>query len=122
MATARTIRTISHFLGKLGISHPLYDDAAEQAGGLHGEHEDDDDQRHGELLAVADDVDPGRLLDLVAGIGHHVLEYADDETADHGAAGIADAAHQGTGEGVEQDAAHHVGIEVADVGDHEARH
>src|SRR5437879_12192584 len=102
MTTASTIRTISHFLGKRGISHPLHDDAAEQARWLHGQHEDDDDQRHGQLLAVAYDVDAGRLLDLVAGESHHVFQYADDKAADPGAARITDAAHQRAGEGVEQ--------------------
>src|SRR5215207_1485183 len=102
------------------MSDPLHDDAAEDAGRSHGEHEDHDDQGDGELFAVADDVDAGRLLDLVAGEGHHVLEHADDEAAQHRAARVADAADQGAGEGVEQDAAHHVGIEIDDVGHHDA--
>src|SRR5471032_3393097 len=89
------------------MSDPLHYDPAEQAGGLNGQHEDYDDQRHGELLAVADDVDAGHLLDHVAAVGDHVLEYADDEAADHSAARIADAAH-------------HVGIEVDDVRHHHA--
>src|SRR5262245_40688556 len=85
IGTAAARRAHNHFLGNAGMSDPLHDDAAENAGRFHGEHEDHDDQRHGELLAVADDVDAGRLLDLVAGEGHHVLEHADDEAADHGA-------------------------------------
>ena len=41
---------------RLAMSDSLHDDAAEQASGLDGQHEDDDDQRDGQLLAVADDV------------------------------------------------------------------
>ena len=63
-----------------------------------------------------------RILDLVAGESHHVFQYADDKAADHGAARITDAAYQRAGEGVEQDAAHHVGIEIDDVSDHDAGH
>src|SRR5215471_8429301 len=98
MTTPRTSRTISHFFGNGGMSDPLHDDAAEQAGGLHGQHEDDDDQRNGELLAVADDVHAGLFLDHVAGIGDHVLEHADDEAANHRTTGVANAAHQRAGE------------------------
>src|ERR1044072_2031621 len=79
----------SHFLVDAAMSDPLHDDAAEVPGRSSGEHEDNDDQRDGELLAVADDVDAARLLDLVAGEGHHVLEHADDEAAQHRAARIA---------------------------------
>src|SRR5471030_327379 len=79
MPIASTRMTASHLRGNGGISDPLHDDPAEQAGGPQGEHEDHDDQRHGELLAVADDVDAGQLLDLVAGVGDHVLEHADDK-------------------------------------------
>src|SRR5689334_2143581 len=91
---ASATSTVTHFLlGSARISDPLHDDAAEQAGGLQGKHENDNDQRDSELLAVADDVDAGQLLDLVAGIGDHVLEHADDEPAGDSSSGIADAAN-----------------------------
>ena len=65
-----------------------------------------------QLLAVADDVEAGGLLEQVAEIGDQVLQHADDEAAGHGAARARDAADQRAGEAVEQDARHHVGLEV----------
>src|SRR5215470_12850970 len=95
---------------------------AEEAAWLEGKDGDDDDQRDGELLAVADDVNAGRLLEQVAEVGDQVLEHADDEAAGHGAAWAGDAADQSTGKAVEQNARHHVGLQVYDGGDEAAGH
>ncbi len=90
--------------------------------GLQRQHGDDDDQRHGQLLAVADEIDARRSLEHVAEVGEHVLEHADDEAADHRAARAGDAADQRAGKAVEQDARHHVGVEIDGRRDHHAGH
>src|SRR3954466_5740546 len=75
------------------MSHPCDMDPAEQARGLDDQHADYDQQRHRELQLGAE-VDPD-----------DVLEHADHEAAEHGAAGAVDAAQQRACEGVQQDAA-----------------
>ncbi len=69
-------------------------------------------KRDRQLFAVADDIDAGRLLQQVAEVGDQVLQHADDEAAGHGPARTGDAADQRAGEAVEQDARHHVGLQI----------
>src|SRR5438876_8703740 len=80
--------------------HPLHGDMAEEAAGLEGEYGDDDDQRHAQLLAVADDVDARGLLEQIAEVGDQVLQHTDDEPAGHGAARARDAADECAGKAV----------------------
>ncbi len=89
--------------------HPLHDGPAEQAGRLEREHAHDQHQCHAELEVGADHVG-----------AEHVLGDADDEATHHRARRIVDAAEQRSGEAVEQDAGHHVGVEVDDVRHHHA--
>src|SRR3954452_23947500 len=93
-------------LALMMASHPAEDDAAEQAGGTHDQHADDDGQRHRQLELGADHIGAGE-----------VLEHADREAAEHRAGRVVDAAHQRAGEGIEQDAEHHGGVE-----EHDRRH
>ena len=73
------------------------------------QHADDQHQRDRELQLVADHEG-----------AEHVLQHADQEAAEHRAARAVDAADQRRGEGVQQDAAHHVRIEVDDRRHHHA--
>src|SRR3546814_9386520 len=74
---------------------------------------------------LADDQDEGDgEPQLAAEIGNEgpgqILDHADGEAADDGAAGTVQPADDGAGEAVEDDAEHHVGLEEDDGRDHHA--
>src|SRR5688500_4648460 len=83
------------------VSAPPHGDVADQPARLQSENRNNDDERHRELLAVADEIEAGRSLEDVAEIGDQVLQHAHDEAARHRPAGAGDAAHQRSGEAVE---------------------
>src|SRR3954468_19483885 len=75
--------------------------AAEEPRGFHEQDADDEHERHGELELVADD----EGADPVPG-------PAGQKPPDDRAPRVVDAADERGGEGIEEHAAHHVGIEV----------
>src|SRR5262249_5256879 len=100
--------------------YPLDRDLTEQAARLQRQDYDHDDQGHAELLAVADDVEARRSFEHVAEVSDQGLQHPDQEAASHGAARARDTADQGAGEAIEQDARHHIRVEIDDGGDQDA--
>jgi hypothetical protein len=70
-----------------------------------------DDQRHRQLEFGADHVG-----------ARQVLDDSHREAAQHGAQRVVDAPQQRAGEGVEQDARHHIGIQIDNGRHHHAGH
>src|SRR5207247_4498720 len=102
---ASTVSLISEFMARLARasrSDPPDDGAAEEAARLHQEHEDDQDQRHGQPQIGPDEADvrPGEVLD-----------HTDQEASEDGAAGARESAEGRRGERADDDAAHHVRLE-----------
>src|SRR6516164_10995491 len=85
------------------LSYSRDQGSTEQTGGFENQDPDDDQQGHRELKFGTDDVGAG-----------DILQDADNEAAERGTPGIVDSAQQRAGEAVQQNAAHHVGVEVND--------